>query len=60
MKKNYKKPALNIVKLNAELPMAASAGSIEMNMFSDEIGASQGLSNTEGDFDIWKNDKSIW
>lgn len=59
MKKNYKKPALNIVKLNAELPMAASAP--EMNIISDETyGASGAYGNTEGDFDIWKNDKSIW
>lgn len=56
MRKTYKKPALNIVKLNAELPMAAS-----FQLYSDTtVEGADALGNTEGNFDIWKNDKSIW
>lgn len=56
MKKTYKKPNLTIVRLNAELPMAAS-----LIISGDEsVGGGDVLGNIEGNFDIWKNDKSAW
>lgn len=59
MKKTYIKPNLTVVRLNAELPMAAS---INMGMNDDDImvDGTNALGNIEGNFDIWKNDKSAW
>lgn len=59
MKKTYKKPNLTVVRLNAELPMAASGG-IDMMITDDMVGGDEALGNIEGNFDIWKNDKSAW
>lgn len=58
MKKTYKKPNLTVVRLNAELPMAASG--IDMMITDDMAGGVDALGNIEGNFDIWKNDKSAW
>lgn len=58
MKKTYKKPNLTVVRLNAELPMAAS---VTMNIYGDEtVGGSESLGNLEGEFDIWGNKNRGW
>lgn len=58
MKKTYQKPAINTVRINTELPMAASA---IMNIYGDEtVGGSEGLGNLEGEFDIWGNKNRGW
>lgn len=58
MKKTYIKPNLTVVRLNAELPMAASTN---MGMYDDiMVDGTNALGNIEGNFDIWKNDKSAW
>ena len=58
MKKTYQKPAINTVRINAELPMAASA----MGIYNDgtTIGGSDALGNLEGEFDIWGNKNRGW
>lgn len=57
MKKTYIKPNLTVVRLNAELPMAASTN---MGMNDIMVDGTDALGNIEGNFDIWKNDKSAW
>ena len=59
MKKTYKKPNLTVVRLNAELPMAASGG-IDMMITDVMVVGDEALGNIEGNFDIWKNYKSAW
>lgn len=59
MKKTYQKPAINTVRINTELPMAASA----MGIYNDgttTIGGSDALGNLEGEFDIWGNKNRGW
>lgn len=58
MKKTYQKPAINTVRINTELPMAASA----MGIYNDgtTIEGSDALGNLEGEFDIWGNKNRGW
>lgn len=59
MKKTYQKPAINTVRINTELPMAASA----MGIYNDgtTITGSEALGNMEGGLDIWGNrNANIW
>lgn len=58
MKKTYQKPAINTVRINTELPMAASA----MGIYNDgtTIEGSAALGNLEGEFDIWGNKNRGW
>lgn len=53
MKKTYQKPEIQSVKLNVELPMAASSGNL--NIYDDTLGGSEALGNMESDYDVWNN-----
>lgn len=58
MKKTYQKPVINTVRINAELPMAASA---YMNIYDDTtVGGTDALGNLEGSLDIWGNKYNGW
>ena len=50
MKKTYQKPTLELMAVEQENMMAASA----MDIFNDEMGASNALGNEESDINVWE------
>lgn len=50
MKKTYQKPVLEQMTVEQETMMAASA----MDIFNDEMGASNALGNEESDINVWE------
>lgn len=50
MKKTYQKPALEQMAVEQETMMAASS----MNIFNEEMDASDALSNEESDINVWE------
>ena len=50
MKKTYQKPTLELMAVEQENMMATSS----MNIFEEEMGASDALSNEESDFNVWE------
>lgn len=57
MKKIYQKPEIQTVKLNMELPMAAS---LYLNISEETAGGSNALSNREGNLNIWGENQGLW
>lgn len=51
MKKTYQKPILEIMRMEQEKMMATSNA---LNIFDDELGASNALSNEETDINVWE------
>ena len=50
MKKTYQKPVLEQMAVEQENMMATSS----MNIFNEEMGASDALSNEEADINVWE------
>lgn len=50
MKKTYQKPVLEQMTVEQENMMATSS----MNIFNEEMGASDALSNEEADINVWE------
>lgn len=59
MKKTYQKPVINTVRINTELPMAASA---YMETYDDTtVAGIDALGNMESGLDVWGNKNgSMW
>lgn len=51
MKKVYQKPTVDLLVVAQENMMATST---PLNLYEEELGASQALGNEEADFDVWK------
>ena len=50
MKKTYQKPTLELMAVEQENMMATSS----MNIFEEEMGATNASGNEESDFNVWE------